>query len=364
MSETVAQRELPRYRREMRERYTRAKGYPPREKQEILMAELAMWIDVVSAHEPDAILRTIPQLVRHGPGRYLGWKTTGTVRGDQALYGNRIKRGLDYLKEIGWVADRSYVQEFTGRGVGILVAPGPCSSTGDAPTPRRRRGGPQRGQECPQERRPHVRNGRRRVRLLRDVLAASSSSSSGELSAPVGASDFPSENPEAVGEAVRACARPLGVTRSRPTVSATDRAALEAWWETARGGEPSGAELLLAVPGLAGVQVVAMARAVFAVVHPSAATTISARQRERLKAAVRRCDRCADMGAGREGAGRELVLDLILGDWREHALERRAEGRQRVATPRYVAPKTLGGIAVCARRVANQWRRGQRRRER
>jgi hypothetical protein len=105
-----------------------------------------------------------------------------------------------------------------------------------------------------------------------------------------------------------------------------------------------------------------MARAVFAVVHPEAAPVISARQRERLKAAVGRLDRYADMGAGREGAGRELVLDLVLGDWREHALERRAAGRQRSATPRYVPPKTLGGIAVCARRVANQWRRGQRRR--
>jgi hypothetical protein len=286
----------------------------------------------------------VGQLVA-GPGRRLGWRSTGTAAGDHASFAPRVKRIFDYLTLCGWAADRGYVLEPNGEGVGIMVAPGPCSSTGDG---RR---------SCSEESqaRPHVRDGRVRVRLLRDVRGDGLLARlPAQLSPPCRALEPP---PTGAGSRAKAEER---YTRASAGVSATDRAALEAWWETAQVEEPGAVELLRAVPGLSAVPLVALARAVFAVVHPGASPVISARQRERLEAAARRADRYADFGAGREGAGRELVLDLILGDWREYALERTAEGRQRVPTPKYVRPKSLGGIAVCARRAANRWRRGDR----
>lgn len=68
----------------------------------------------------------------------------------------------------------------------------------------------------------------------------------------------------------------------------------------------------------------------------------------RLAVAGRQLDRYANMGAGEAGAGAAIVIDLVRGDWQEW-----------LATP----PRSLGAIAVCARRQAREWRRHERARQ-
>lgn len=68
----------------------------------------------------------------------------------------------------------------------------------------------------------------------------------------------------------------------------------------------------------------------------------------RLNVAGRQLDRYANMGAGQAGAGAAIVIDLVRGDWQEW-----------LPTP----PRSLGAIAVCARRQAHEWRRHERARK-
>lgn len=69
----------------------------------------------------------------------------------------------------------------------------------------------------------------------------------------------------------------------------------------------------------------------------------------RLNVAGRQLDRYANFGAGQAGAGAAIVIDLVRGDWQDW-----------LTAP----PRSLGAIAVCARRQARQWRRHERSRRR
>jgi hypothetical protein len=155
------------YERELADRWTRVRGYSPKRRQLEGMVAFARWIDGAAPHAPpEGIVRTVGQFVR-GPGRELGWRSTGSQRGDHDAYANRVRRTLDYLAVVGWVDSRSWVATEHREGLGILVVPGPCSSTGAAAA-----NGPARRRACerrswPDARRPVAGPGRFVVPLAR-----------------------------------------------------------------------------------------------------------------------------------------------------------------------------------------------------
>lgn len=96
----------------------------------------------------------------------------------------------------------------------------------------------------------------------------------------------------------------------------------------------------------------ALARVLLELADPGAFPAISAKRQRQLEASLRRLDRYADFGRGRPGVGVEVLVDVIRGDWRGLWPSPRSR------------PRTLGGIAVCVRRLANEWRRHDRARRR
>jgi hypothetical protein len=129
----------------------------------------------------------------------------------------------------------------------------------------------------------------------------------------------------------------------RASLSVKVRAALSAY----AAAEPpqalgvGGRGALEAFPWLAGVPVDIVAREALRVFSPGVSLAISLRWQQRLVAAGRQLDRYANFGAGGEGVAAEMVIDLAAGDWVEW-----------LPTP----PRSLGAIAVCARRLAHRWR--------
>jgi hypothetical protein len=311
------------------------------------MVAFARWIDGAAPHAPpEGIVRTVGQFVR-GPGRELGWRSTGSQRGDHDAYANRVRRTLDYLAVVGWVDSRSWVATEHREGLGILVVPGPCSSTGAAAAngPARRRACERRSR--PDARRPVAGPGRFVVPLARSFRDLN-------CPPPPGASPTPPTGAPAMpGEGQRGRAREAGAEQGGGTAldrrerravrEQTVRAALAVWLGNGHVGTASAAELLEAVPVLAAAPPVVAVREVFRLALPDALPIIGATQRRRLEAAIARGDR---YGAG-DRAGLRLALDVALGDWQDL-----------LGAP----PRTLGGVAVAVRKETRRWRRGARRR--
>lgn len=142
---------------------------------------------------------------------------------------------------------------------------------------------------------------------------------------------------------------------ARGALSAHDRAALRdrcrAALEAARLREEPGCETLEANPWIALLPAVDLARVALEVAEPDVHPAISAKWQRSLDAAVSRMDRYARFGAGQPGAGRAALLDLAAGGWADYL-------------PLDSRPRSLGALAVCAKRLANEWRRHDRARRR
>ncbi len=152
----------------------------------------------------------------------------------------------------------------------------------------------------------------------------------------------PTSNGKAVGARARACS-----TRDRAQVSTKVRAAIAV--QAALGNGGGGSAIVEACPWLAGVPIDIVAREALRVYRPECSLAISPQWQGRLESAARQLERHGNHGAGAPGFAVAFVIDCAAGDWREW-----------LPTP----PRSLGAIAVCARRLAHKWTGHQRARAR
>lgn len=299
------------------------------------MTEMAKVLARQDPLDGSAVHWTWPQLARA-----VGLPVMGmSVREIKVRFGVQIKRTMRYLMAAGYVT--GWEIKYDGREPeGILVA----LPAGVAQLVRATRYRARGEHSSPQT---SVRT--------RDHGGAFFSPQSVAPSSP----PDPLKGCSAAGEmnsaAVRARARGAQPpsTRDRARQSMEVRAALSR--RRAAHGDELGGAVLSALPWLASVPVDVVAREAMRLeLHhdislgdelrrdrPVPTLAISERWQRRLAAAGRQLDRYANMGAGEAGAGAAMVIDLVRGDWQEW-----------LPTP----PRSLGAIAVCARRQAHQWR--------
>jgi hypothetical protein len=156
------------------------------------------------------------------------------------------------------------------------------------------------------------------------------------------------------GTAVGARERALSVAQ-RAHLAAIVRAALIGE-RSSYGDEEMGAGTLQRLPWLAGVPVDIVAREGARVHMPHLDLRLSVCWQERLEVAARQIERHSLAAAGQPGLAAATILDLVRGGWRDELRDGRS-----VRPPR---PRSLGAIAVCVRRLARQWRRHARARQR
>src|SRR6185437_3179477 len=281
----------------------------------------------------------------------VGFPTMGMSRDEiRRRYGSRVRNTMDYLIRAHLVD--VYEVRISGRQpVGILVSlPAGVAQSVQA-TPIRRRGEHSSAKTF-------VRKRTRGSRFFSD-----------QVGRPAGHSASPPDplKGRSAGErrkrgGARAARTAEASTRDRARRSMEVRAALAR--RRAAHGDEEGRAVVDALPWLAAVPADIVAREAMRLelsVDPSlhdegrhrrlasqrrlATLALSPLWQHRLAVAGRQLDRYANMGAGQAGAGAAIVIDLVRGDWQDW-----------LTTP----PRSLGAIAVCARRQAREWRRHDR----
>jgi hypothetical protein len=301
---------------------------------------------ILARHDPmdgSPVHWTLPQLARA-----LGFPVMGmSIREINDRYANRVKRTLRYLMTAGYVT--GWEVAMNGREpVGILVSLPAGVAQSVRATRIRARG---------DHSSPHTSV---RKRGRGEPFFSGQSVQSSLPPDPLKASPL-SEDVERGG--AREARTAASETRARARRSTKVRAALAK--RRAIHGDEDGRAVVDALPWLAAVPVDIVAREAMRIEllydrsladeqlrrgrRKLATLALSPLWQARLTVAGRQLDRYANFGAGQAGAGAAIVIDLVRGDWQEW-----------MTAP----PRSLGAIAVCARRQARQWRRHDRSRRR
>lgn len=309
---------------------------------------------VTDDHGRTSVRTTWPQLAKG-----VGFPVNGMgAKQIEDRYGSRVKNTVGYLMRARYVDGWDVVYE--GRkptGILVRLPAGVAQLVGatryrsDKPPhvpPARSR--PRGDHAAPM---PVVPRGCERA----DHEPSTSHFSGGKVDGPTGgplrgggdSKAVKSRNPSVT--AVGARGRALS-TRDRAHLTTKVRVALIGDWSTNGSVEETGDEVLGRLPWLAGVPIDIVAREAARLWMPGVNLALSSLWQERFEVAAVQIERHGLCGQGGPGLAAATVIDLVRGGWEDELRDRRA-----VRAPR---PRSLGAIAVCARRLARQWRRHAR----
>lgn len=274
-----------------------------------------------------------------------------TVDEVETRFRGTLRNRLRYLELTGFVESWEAIYDGRGESTGILVRlPAGVAQSVRATPSARPQGMPPRRPGCVRMPPPTGASATLpRAPAPRAGPECSDFSLCGEINRPRRGLVVTSPSPSTSSTAQRgAC------TRESAEAARCVRAALVERRELL--GEEGGAAIVAALPWLALVAPAVLAREACRVAMPSLTDLrLSMLWEGRLDAAVVQIDRCA----GRPGAGAELLLDLITEDGgRPDPLLLELLGGEKPRRDR--KPRTLGAIAVAARRWARRQRAGWR----
>lgn len=291
----------------------------------LIEAFVASWhVDGAEVH------RSWKQLAR--ACHQLGWAPE-TVAETKHHHRPSLRRRMDRLVELGYVERWEAV--YAGRqSTGILVRlSADVAQLAEAPLR------PRSGSSKPDPRRSATP--RRRA------------FSAGQVSPPFGG-----EPPSGVPSYRYSGGRARGALERRDRAALADRCLATL---SAHARSESGAASVRAAPWLADVPAVVLARAALRVHLPAAHPVISAERQRQLEAGWRRIRRYGYGGARPldltgDAAAAAAVLDLARGGWAEHLFTK----PERFCHREPDRPRTLGGLGVALRRLANEERSADR----
>jgi hypothetical protein len=313
------------------ERYRAAHpgGKPHARQLDHLAIELAYFARL-SRREGLAIHRTHNQLARAWAAAGVPWQPTGEPKRDSQLFKSRIKRHLGYLQAMGYVDAWEPVYDARGESSGIVVRlSAVVAQLAVAPLRVRRRGAHSGAKSGPPSR-------SRKMRTLGHPPGGAIGGAGDIRAVPV---SLNSEH---------------GGARAARAVDRRERAALRVRATAALGiAQASGAATggasprdVAALPCCRDVDPVGLAIAACRVWQPTIPPKLSEQSERRLEASLSMLDRYADLGRGREGVGRELLLAAVM--------------EAEPPWPGAGEPRSLGGIVVSLHRRARKWRRTHR----